>query len=240
MPNLLDLPRPFFPNPVFAWTSVSLLVAALGVAAYSDTKRAIVPNKLVVTTLAVGVILNLIRGVWQVAVGHPTWLFGTTDNLWLGVLDGFLFGLIGFAAGFGVFFVVWMFGLMGGGDMKLFSALGGWVGVLHLGLTWLLSVGVLILWTLAKVMAKGIRPGRVQASIKQLQKANEVAREAAQKPGGSGKLRVTYSFPIAVAVLLLSLWSHRVELLIVPAKPVPPPDTTGAKPDDPPTPDPSK
>lgn len=237
---LLDLPRPFFPNPVFAWVWLALLMTAVGVAAYTDTKRAKVPNLLVVVTLIAGLLMNVIRGVWQVAVEHPTWLFGKTDNLWLGGLDGLLFGLIGFGVGFGVFFVVWMLGLVGGGDVKLFAALGGWLGMLHLGMAWVLSVAVLILWALAKIMAVGFRPKKMQSAIKQLQKAEQVAREAATKPGGSKKLRVTYSLPIAVAVLLLSVWSHRVELLLARPKPVPPPETTGANTHDPPSPEPTK
>ena len=244
---LFDLPRPFFPNPVFAWVWLALLMTAAGVAAYTDTKRAKVPNLLVVLTLIAGLLMNVVRGAWNAAANqagadplHKSWLFGTTDSLWLGGLDGLLFGLAGFLIGFGVFFLVWMFGLIGGGDVKLFAALGGWLGMLHLGMAWVLSVGVLILWALAKLMTVGFRPKKMQSAIRQLQKAEDVAREAAAKPGGSKKLRVTYSLPIAVAVLLLSLWSHRVELRLVPPKPVPTPNTTGANPNDPPSPQPTK
>ena len=240
---LFDLPRPFFPNPVFAWVWLALLMTAVGVAAYTDTKRAKVPNLLVVVTLIAGLLMNVIRGMWHAAINqagadpkHRAWLF-ETDSVWLGGLDGLLFGLIGFAVGFGVFFLVWMLGLIGGGDVKLFAALGGWLGMLHLGMAWLLSVGVLILWALAKLLTVGFRPKKMQAAIKQLQKAEDVAREAASKPGGSKKMRVTYSLPIAVAVLLLSLWSHKAELLLVPAKPT---ATTGANPNDPPSPEPTK
>jgi prepilin peptidase CpaA len=238
--NLFDLPRPFFPNPGFAWTSVGLLLAATGTAAYTDTKWAKVPNPLVVAILAVGLLLNVVRGAWQAAVGHPSWLFGTTDNLWLGGLDGFLFGLSGFLIGFGVFFLVWILGQMGGGDVKLFAALGGWVGFLHLAFLWVMSIATLLVWTIGKVLTGGLRPGKVRANIKQLQQAKSVAREAATKPGGTKKMRMTYALPVAVAALILSLWSHRVELLLAPPKPVPPPDTTGANPDDSPSPDSSK
>lgn len=238
MTNLLDLPRPFFPNAAFAWTSVGLLLAATGIAGYTDTKRAVIPNKLVVTMFAVGMVLNIVRGVWQAAVGHPSWLFGVTDNLWLGGLDGFLFGLSGFLIGFGVFFAVWALSggkMLGGGDVKLFAALGGWIGLLHLVFAWMISVGVLIVWTIGKVLAGGLRPRQVQSNIKRLQQAGKHARAAAA--GVTPKMRITYSVPIAVAVLILSLWSHRVELRLAPPKPVPPPDTTGANPNDPPSPE---
>lgn len=236
MPNLLDLPRPFFPNPVFAWVWVALLVGLCGIAAYTDTKRAKVPNLLVVITLAVGLLMNVVRGAWQVGVGHPTWLFGSTESVWLGGLDGFLFGLIGFAVAFGVFFLLWIIGMVGGGDVKLFAALGGWLGLLHLIFAWLVSIVVLILWTIGKVIGRGLRPGKVQQTIKQMQKAGKTDRD--EKATAKGKMRVTYSFPIAVAVLVLSLWSHRVELTIVPPKT--PAQPTGATPNDPPTPEPAK
>jgi Flp pilus assembly protein protease CpaA len=182
--------------------------------------------------------MNVGRGMWQVGVGHPTWLFGTTDNVWLGGLDGFLLGLGGFAIAFGAFFLLWILGMVGGGDVKLFAALGGWLGWLHILAAWVLSVGVLILWTLGKVIANGLRPRQVQSAVKSLQKAHEKAREQATKPDGSRKLRITYSLPIAVAVLVLSLWSHRVELTIVP--PMKPAQPSGATPNDPPSPERSK
>lgn len=240
MPNLLELPHPFFPNPVFAWTSVGLLVAAVGVAAYTDTSRAKVPNPLVVATLAVGLILNVVRGAWQAGVGHPSWLFGDTDQMWLGAVDGLLFSLAGFVVGFGVCFVFWILGLMRGGDTKLFAALGGWVGLLHLGFLWVLSVAALWVWMIGKVLSGGLRPRKVHATMKQLQQANNVASEPAEQPARAKKMRMTYSAPIAVAALGTSLWLYRAELLLVPAKTVPPPDTTGANPDDPPSRAPTK
>src|SRR5438270_8400 len=45
-----------------------------------------------------------------------------------GALDGLLFALAGFGLGFALFFVLWVLGACGGGDVKLFAALGAWVG----------------------------------------------------------------------------------------------------------------
>jgi Flp pilus assembly protein protease CpaA len=121
---------------------------------------------------------------------------------------------------------MWVLGLCGGGDVKLFAALGGWVGVQRLVLLWLLSYLVLILWTLGKVMVRGLRPSKVQASVKKLQKSEEIARKAAQQGKSRSQLRVTYSLPFAVATLLTCLWSFKYELGLLPPPP-PPPATTG-------------
>lgn len=42
--------------------------------------------------------------------------------------DGLWVSLLGFAAGFGVLFVLWMIGTAGGGDVKLIAALSTWIG----------------------------------------------------------------------------------------------------------------
>ena len=43
--------------------------------------------------------------------------------------DGILNGLGGFGLGFGLFFVLWIIGSAGGGDVKLIGALSVWLGV---------------------------------------------------------------------------------------------------------------
>ena len=230
MPNLFDLPRPFFPNPVFAWVWVALLLGQLGVIAAIDTRRAIIPNKLVLPLFILGLVVNVVRGAWQAAVGHPSWLFGNTDNPWLGGLDGFLFGLVGFAVAFGVFFACWMFKLLKAGDVKLFAAVGAWLGLIHLVFAWMLSTFALVLWAIYLAMSKGLKPSQVQSSLKKLQKSGKETEQGAGR-GDGRKLGITYSLPIAVAVAALSLWSHRVELLLSSPKPVP---NTGANTNDPP------
>lgn len=235
MANLLDLPHPFFPNPVFAWVWVILLLGQLAAIAHSDTRRAIIPNKLVVPLFALGLVLNVVRGAWQAVVENPSWLFGKTDNPWLGGLDGFLFGLIGFVVAFGVFYLCWMFKLIKGGDAKLFAAVGGWVGLIQVLVVWMVSTVVLVVWAIFLAMSKGLRPTQVQRAVKQLQKSGKETAAGTGRPGGR-KLGITYSLPVAVAVLIVSLWSHRVELLLAPPKPVPP-THTGANPDDSPPPE---
>ena len=76
------------------------------VAAISDIRTRKIPNKMTVPMCVAGLI-------YQVA-------FFQLNGLWT--------ALIGFAAGFGILFILWMVGTAGGGDVKLMGALGPWMG----------------------------------------------------------------------------------------------------------------
>ena len=52
------------------------------------------------------------------------WVYQAVFFQW----DGIVNGLAGFGLGFGLFFVLWMIGSAGGGDVKLMGALGVWLG----------------------------------------------------------------------------------------------------------------
>src|SRR5262249_7335540 len=119
--------KPFFPDPAFGWTFIALLMALLSVAVYTDWRTMIVPKKLTLTMLPLGLAFNTLRGAWLGASGLDVWQLGVRGGL-VGGLDGLLFALPGFAVGFGLFFLLWVLGTCGGGDVKLFAALGAWVG----------------------------------------------------------------------------------------------------------------
>ena len=76
------------------------------VAAISDLRFRKIPNKMTAPMCVAGI-------VYQVA------FFG---------LDGLWVALLGFAAGFGILFVLWMIATAGGGDVKLMAAIGTWLG----------------------------------------------------------------------------------------------------------------
>lgn len=76
------------------------------IAAVSDLRSRRIPNRLTVPMFLAGLI-------YQCA------FFG---------LDGLGRGLAGFAAGFGILFVLWMIGSAGGGDVKLLGGLSVWLG----------------------------------------------------------------------------------------------------------------
>ncbi len=46
----------------------------------------------------------------------------------MGALDGFLFALVGSLVGFAFFAILFALGTCGGGDVKLFTAIGAWLG----------------------------------------------------------------------------------------------------------------
>ena len=74
---------------------------------FSDYRRRIIPNYLTLPAMALGLTLNLI--------GH-------------GWFHGFLFSFAGMLAGIGLLRLPFMFGSMGGGDVKLMGALGSFLG----------------------------------------------------------------------------------------------------------------
>lgn len=116
-----------FPDPVFVWANAALLLAGLLVACWHDLRTLRVPKPVSLGLLAGGVLMNLVRGAWVGAKEGEAWTLGANGAA-VGLADGFLFSLAGFAVGFGVFFVLWVFGVGGGGDVKLAAAVGTWVG----------------------------------------------------------------------------------------------------------------
>lgn len=196
----------FFPDPVFAWISFLALVGFAAAAAYIDLTKAIIPNKLNLTILAAGVLMNLVRGGWLGATGRPVWVLDG-GNVWLGLADGFLFSLAGFALAFAVLTGLWMLTQTGAGDVKLFAALGAWVGAYGFVWVWVVSLPLLMVWMGVKA-AFGVK------GPKQDKKSGR------RMPKG---MRTTYSLPIAVSVLLCGLWIYRKDLQLMPA----PPDQVG-------------
>jgi Flp pilus assembly protein protease CpaA len=201
--------KPFFPDPAFGWAFFAVLTGLLAVAAYVDWRSAIVPKKLTLSALALGVLFNLVRGCWLGASGAEGWALGQHGAL-VGLLDGLLFSLAGFLAGFTLFFILWILGACGGGDVKLLAALGAWVG------------GYLVFWVLAGTVAVvfvlaighvvlGLVRGRAPVLAGQRKQVNRRAGKSPRR-----KQLLTYSLPVAVVATLVLLWSLRVDLHLAP------------------------
>ena len=84
------------------------LSAVLAVAAITDLRSRRIPNWLTLPAIPVGVTAQAIFG----------------DGIWA--------GLAGFGAALAAFFVLFAVGAMGAGDVKLFAAVGAFVGIRHL------------------------------------------------------------------------------------------------------------
>lgn len=211
----------FFSDVVFAWTFCAMLIALTSIAAWTDTRKAKIPNRLTVSILALGLLVSVLRGGFLAANDMPVWWLWKYNPgaVWLGAIDGLLFAVTGFIVAFGVMFLVWMFGGCGGGDAKLFGAIGAWIGFSLFPMLWIASVAFLLVWTLARVLSGGLSPKQVQKTLTTLKQPHADHNAGRPPTLTPGKLRVTYSLPIAVATAVVLLWVFRVELQLAPPKP---------------------
>ena len=92
--------------------SVCLLLAIVGIAAVTDLRSGLIPNSLIAFGAAAAVVAQLLAAI----SGQTSW-WSAAQQLGLGLLAGALVPLVLYAAG----------GL-GGGDVKLFAAIGLCVG----------------------------------------------------------------------------------------------------------------
>lgn len=184
----------YFPDPVSGWVFLSALAFVLALASYLDERYTKVPKWLTLPALGLGLLFSCVRGAWLAANDMGVWLFAAPGPV-LGFVDGLLFALAGLVVGFLVFFGIWLLGGCGGGDVKLFAALGAWLGpylvfcVLVVSLL-LLSLCLLVVLTWR---ALGRRPKR-------------------NADGKKSPVIVRFSLVAALAVLLVALWAFRIDL----------------------------
>jgi prepilin peptidase CpaA len=191
----------FFPDPLFGWLFYLSLLGLLAVASYNDQRFQIIPKKLTLALLVLGVVFNLVRGAWMSAAGLSVWWL-PGGSVWLGLLDGLLFSLVGFALGFALFVVLWILGVCGGGDVKLFAAVAAWLGPTLSVMVLLCTIVLVMALVVFRVVLTTIARGRLSA-----------AQLNGKTKFGKPRLRlVWYSLPVAVAVALVVAWVCRVDL----------------------------
>lgn len=83
-----------------------LLILLLVTATYTDIRKNRIPNSLTITAAGIGV------------------LFFTIKNGW----EGLLFSISGMVVGFMVMFLLYLFGAISAGDVKIFAAIGALTG----------------------------------------------------------------------------------------------------------------
>jgi Flp pilus assembly protein protease CpaA len=214
------VPHPFFPDTAFAWVFCGALILLTGVAAWIDTRKARVPNRLTVTILVLGLVANMVRGGLLGAENKPVLWSIEASGAALGVLYGFLFALVGFVVIFAIMFGFWIFGLCGGGDVKLFAATAAWLSLPNFLIVWFVTLAVLFVWMLGQILLGGLRPRQVKKSLAKMSGGPNKDRATDQAPTGKrGKMKTTFSFPLAVATTIVVLWLFRVELQLVQPKP---------------------
>ncbi|MGL4552119.1 MAG: prepilin peptidase, partial [Gemmataceae bacterium] len=97
--------------------------------------------------------------------------------------------------GFFVFFGIWTLGGCGGGDVKLFAAVGAWVGP-YLAFWILLLSLVLLMICFVAVIAYRLLSGR----------------KPVPNAKGRSPVIVRFSLVAALAVMMVTLWAFRVDL----------------------------
>jgi prepilin peptidase CpaA len=219
---------PNFPDTAFAWTFCVLLVGLLSIAAFTDLRWMKIPKALTLTSRALGIIFNMVRGALMDAADMDGLILSGTEGPLGGALDGLVFSLAGFGAGFGMFFLMWILGTSGGGDVKLFAALSAWVGpqmsvfILAgtIALVFVISIGRLV-WSLA---TQGAKPTVRQFSARAAARAAKYKNKKAGKQGSSAPATprqrlTTYSLPVALstALILLVVYKYDLHLMERPA-----------------------
>lgn len=154
-------------SPLFAVAVAALVIGA----AACDCWMKKIPNWLTVSGFFAGIAYNFYTAGWQ----------------------GLAVSSLGFLTGFGVLFIVFAFSGGGGGDVKLMTAVGAWVGWLPTVLVYFASVILLVVMLIGLAL---VRPGKVfvksQPRSDQKVKKNRSGKRIDPSP-------VPYAVPIAIA-----------------------------------------
>jgi prepilin peptidase CpaA len=193
----------YFPDPVTGWVFLAGLTALLAIASYTDQRFMKVPKWLSLPALVLGLLASAVRGAMLGATGSPVWLL-TAEGATTGAIDGLLFALAGFAVGFVLFFGMWLMGVCGGGDVKLFAAIGAWIGpVLVVAV---LAASLVVLWFVV-----------LGVMISRLMRGRRLAMRGGQPATGPrSPIIIKYSLIATLGAIPVLLWAFRADLGLAP------------------------
>lgn len=178
----------------FPLTQLSLYVMAISVgiftviAAITDYKARKIYNVLTVPFFVLGIIYQLVFNGWE----------------------GLMYGGLGFLAGFGSFFLIWIVGSGAAGDVKMMGALSIWLGfkatlaVMIVGMVFVLVGSFLVLfWS---VMRRGARKTKetylaTGKAMKSKKKYKPETMEQKQKRG-----LMPFALPVVLATWSVTTW----------------------------------
>ncbi|WP_296977736.1 prepilin peptidase [Thermobacillus sp. ZCTH02-B1] len=196
---------------VLTAAGAAILLAAAFV---SDIRTMRIPNRLNVTALAAGLLCHAAAGAWS---GWQE--AASASGAWLGALQAAGRGLseacAGAGAGFALLLLPYMLGAVGGGDVKLFAALGSWIGAreaLDCAVYSMLAAGAYGLACLAIGKRRAARWRLLREDAVQGGPSAEAVSAAdgatsADGDGGNGGLRKSrFPFMIAVVPGAIAAW----------------------------------
>jgi len=161
-----------------------------GVAALWDWRAKRLPNSLTVSAFVLGMVFHTTRG--------------GIEGGFTGALSGTLFALAGFAAGFGILFVLWVIAAGGGGDVKLMGALGAWLGWKLTIYVFLASAGLVLVCGIVVLLLSFSRRGLGGVNRKASSGKGQRRAGRAGSASGWGRLRmVPFGLPVCVATWCL-------------------------------------
>jgi prepilin peptidase CpaA len=207
--------KPFFPDAFTGGVFFFLLVIGLAVAAYIDFRTFRIPKWVTLSLLGLGLVVNTVRGAWLGSLGKNVWVLGD-GSATTGALDGFLFALAGAAFAFALYFVMWNLGVVKGGDVKLCTAIGAWLGWLNMVLFLFVSVAVLLVWAILWAASGGMGPKSFARRMEKIKQNAGMTSEAEIRK--FARRGLSFSFPAAVAAALVMLWAFRTDLQLVEVK----------------------
>ena len=192
-----------FPSPVLAWITFALLMLGLSLASYIDSRTLQIPKAISIGLLFGGLFMSAVRGAWFGMHGQTVWLVANPGPF-VGALDAVLLAVASGVLAFLAFLILWLLGVCGGGDVKLFTALSTWLTPVLSLVILALSFALVCMW-LFLVLVYRIAKAPVNSSNQR--------NRTVTNPGSIRGTRVSYSLPLTISTAIVVLVAWRGSLI---------------------------